>query len=125
MINSKEVELKKKLPVDLIADKQNPEVCYVVFEDNEINKFVDLELKQEFNVAFVPTAGDISNKGDILAIGDRVSYIFNEISINLFIFKYINKIIFVNFRMDSFIYWIAQMENKYLNCKTLARKSHP
>lgn len=82
MTDSKEVELKKKTPVDLIADKQNPEVCYVVFEDNEIDKFVDLELKQEFNVAFVPTAGDINNKGDILAIGDRVSYISNEISIN-------------------------------------------
>jgi len=58
--------------VDLIADKVSPSVCYVVFEDNEIDKYEDLELKQEINVPFTPTAGDINHKGDVLAIGDAV-----------------------------------------------------
>ena len=58
--------------MDLIADKVSPSVCYVVFEDNEINKFDDLELKQEINVPFTPAAGDINYKGDVLAIGDTV-----------------------------------------------------
>lgn len=64
--------MKKKLPVDLIADKNTPSVCYVVFEDNEIDIFDNLELKKEIEVPFAPEAGDINHKGDILAIGDRV-----------------------------------------------------
>jgi hypothetical protein len=45
--------VKKKAPVDLIADKISPLVCYVVFQDNEIDKFEDLELKQEINVVLL------------------------------------------------------------------------
>ena len=64
------------MPVDLIADKTSPLTCYVVFEDNEIDKFEDLELKQEINVPFTVSAGDINNKGTVLAIGDIVTLYF-------------------------------------------------
>ena len=88
----KEVELKKKLPVDLIADKNSPLAVYVVFEDNEIDKFEDLELKQEINVPFTVSAGDINNKGTILAVGDIV---------DIYIVISISKVII--YRMVSFI----------------------
>lgn len=66
------METKKKLPVDLIADKANPSICYVVFEDNEVDKFEELELKQEINVPFTLSAGDINSKGTVLALGNNV-----------------------------------------------------
>jgi len=78
--NRKEVEMKKKAPVDLIADKISPLVCYVVFEDNEIDKFEDLELKQEINVAFTPSSGDINSKSTVFAIGDIVYFFFSIIA---------------------------------------------
>lgn len=66
----KELELRKKQIVDLIAHKSIPNICYVVYEDNIIVLYENLESKKEIPLSFSPTAGDISFNSEIIALGD-------------------------------------------------------